>query len=73
MGQPHLSGIRLPPKPCRLLECHVLILPGLGGFFLLTVHAFADKKIIILRVFGNDRNRTGIRRISHRQAAAHGA
>ena len=68
MGQPHLPGRSLPAQPCRLLERHMLIFPGLGRLLLFSVHALADKQIVVLCVFRDHRHRPGIRGICNGKA-----
>ena len=70
MGQPHLPRIRLFTELCRLLEHHMLILPRVGNFFLLTVHALADKEVIVRGIFGDCRNRARVSRVGNGNSAA---
>ena len=60
MGQPQLLRIRFLRQPGRLVKGHVLVFPGLGLLAVLTVHAFTDEEIRILRIFGNHRHRSRI-------------
>ena len=53
MCQPHLLRRSLPCNARRLGKGHVLFLTCLGRVFRLTVHALADQKIRVLRIFDN--------------------